>query len=162
MSAPDFLPWTGDPDEGINPYRPAISDFGGIDKENDAEYPPNPTDPEASEWIQMVKHHAALAQVVPAALIDVRFSAGVPYVNAVYPMNPGLTVDDIDCQDIATGTVTLVIPATKIPDVRWGDARPQATGDNTGLGYRSAAQTLVCEVRTAGALANVDFIAVWG
>jgi hypothetical protein len=145
MAAPYYLPWTGDPDEGINPQRPAITDFGGIDKADDADYPPNPTDPEASEW-----------------LIDVRFSAGVPSVYAVYSANPELTSDDIDCQDTATGRVTLVIPATKLPDLRWGDARPQATGDNTGLGYRSTAQTLVCEVRTAGALANVDFMAVWG
>ena len=162
MSAPDYLPWTGDPDNGINPYRPAIADFGGIDKTDDAEYPPHPGDPEASEWIQMVKNHAALAMVSAAAVIDVRFSGGVPSVFAVYSANPELTIGDITCQDTATGTVTLVIPATKLPDVRWGDARPQATGNNTGLGYRSAAQTLVCEVRTAGALADVNFMAIWG
>lgn len=160
--APDYFPWTGDPDNGINPARPAIADFGGIDKVNDAEYPPGPGDPEASEWIQIVRHQAAIAQVMPAAEIDIRFSGGVPFVFAVYAANPELTAADITCQDTGTGIVTLIIPATKIPDARWGDARPQATGNNTGLGYRSAAQTLVCEVRTAGALANVNFIAVWG
>lgn len=160
--APDYLPWTGDPDNGINPYRPAIVDFGGADKINDADHPPGPQDPEASEWNRMVENHAALAQVAPAALIDVRFSGGVPSVFAVYGTNPELAAGDIDCQDTGTGIVTLIIPATKIPDPRWGDARPQATGNNTGLAYRSAAQTLVCEVRTAGALANVNFLAIWG
>ena len=162
MSAPEYLPWTGDPDNGIDPYRPAVGDFGGTDKLDDADYPPGPGDPEATEWNQMVKNHAALSQVVPAALIDVRFAAGVPSVFAIYSANPELVAGDITVTDTGTGIVTLEIPATKLPDLRWGDARPQATGNHTGLGFRSAANTLRCEIRTAGTLADVNFLAVWG
>lgn len=162
MAAPDYLPWTGDPDNGINPARPAIGDFGGIDKLDDAEYPPHPSDPEASEWIQMVKHHAALAQVAPAALIDVRFSGGTPSVFAIYSANPELVAADVTLTDLGAGQVRLAIPATKLPDVRFGDARPQATGNHSGLGFRSGANQLTCEIRTEGALADVNFLAVWG
>jgi hypothetical protein len=164
MSAPEYLTWTGDPDNGINPYAPSVGDLGGTDKENDAEYPPEPGDPEASEWNQIGAQIIAASGMIPRALLDVRFDGGgVPFVyDIIACVNPELEVSDINCQDTATGKVTLIIPATKLPDVRWGDARPQATGDNTGLGYKTAAQTLVCEVRTAGALANVNFIAVWG
>lgn len=162
MSAPTYLTWRGDVANGVNPYRPAVGDLGGDQKLNDADHPPEPGDPDASEWNQAMGQIAALAGVAPAALIDVRFSGGVPSVFAVYSANPDLTIADITCQDTATGKVTLIIPATKLPDVRWGDARPQATGNNTGLGYRSAAQTLVCEVRTAGTLTDVNFLAIWG
>lgn len=162
MAAPEYLTWTGDPDNGVNPYRPGVGDLGGIDKVDDAEYPPQPGDPEASEWIQMVGQIVALTGVAPAALIDVRFSGGVPSIFAVYSANPELVIADVTPTDVGTGIVTLAIPASKLPDVRWGDARPQATGNNTGLGFRSAAQTLRCELRTAGALADVNFLAVWG
>lgn len=162
MSGTQFLTYRGDVANGVNPYRPAEGDMGGTDKENDAEFVPSPNDPEASEWNQLVGISAAHAAMLPMALIDVRFSGGVPFVFAVYSTNPDLLIADIGCADTATGKVTLTIPATKLPDLRWGDARPQATGDNKGVGYRSAAQTLVCEIRTAGSLADVNFMAVWG
>lgn len=162
MTAPIYLTWRGDVANGINPYRPAVGDMGGIDKQNDLDYPPSPNEPSADEWNQAMGQISALNGVVPAAIIDVRFSGGVPSVFAVYSANPDLLTSDVGCADTATGKVTLTIAATKLPDVRWGDARPQATGNNTGLGYRSAAQTLVCEVRTAGVLADVNFMAVWG
>lgn len=162
MSGTEFLTYRGDVANGTNPYRPAEGDMGGTDKQNDATVVPSPEDPEAGEWNQMVGILAAHAQVLPMALIDVRFVGGVPSVFAVYSTNPDLVIGDIGCADTATGKVTITIPAAKLPDLRWGDARPQATGDNKGLGYRSAAQTLVCEIRTAGALADVNFMAVWG
>lgn len=163
MSAPQYLTWTGDPANGVNPYAPSVSDLGGSSKENDAEYPPEPGDPEASEWNQIVEQTVATAGMIPRAILDIRFNAGVPSLfGIIATVNPELQASDITVADTATGRVTITIPATKLPDVRWGDARPQATGDNTGLGYRSAAQTLVCEVRAGGALADVNFIAIWG
>lgn len=161
MAAPNFLTWSGD-GASITPYRPGVVDLGGTNKLDDDKYPPQPGDPEASEWNQAMGQIAALAGIAPAALIDVRFSGGVPSVYAVYSMNPDLVIGDVTPTDVGTGIVTLAIPAAKLPDVRWGDARPQATGNNTGLAFRSAAQTLRCELRTAGTLADVNFLAVWG
>ena len=161
MSGTKFLTWSGD-GGATNPYRPAVGDMGGTDKQNDAVAVPSPDDPEAGEWNQMVGQIAALAMVALAALIDVRFTAGVPSVFAVYSANPDLVIGDITCTDTGTGIVTLSIPATKIPDPRFGMAFPQATGDNKGVGFRSAAQTLRCEIRTGGSLADVNFLAVWG
>lgn len=162
MAAPDYLTFTGDPDNGVNPYRPAIGDFGGIDKVNDAEYPPQPGDPEASEWIQIVRTIAALAGSEPLARIEIRFAGGTPSVFAIWSLNPELLISDITVTDLGTGQVRLAIPATKLPDLRWGDARPQATGNHTAHGFRSAANQLTCEIRTAGTLADVNFLAVWG
>ncbi|MBA2687506.1 MAG: hypothetical protein H0U64_05350 [Gemmatimonadaceae bacterium] len=162
MSAPAYLTWRGDVANGINPYRPAVSDFGGVDKLNDAAYPPSPNEPSAEEWNQIVGQLAAFAQVLPAARIDVRFSAGVPSVFAVYSANSDLVVGDVTCTDTGTGIVTLSILASKLPDPRWGNAVPQATGNNTGLAFRNGAQSLRCEIRTAGTLADVNFLADWG
>jgi hypothetical protein len=162
MAAPHYLPWTGDPDNGINPYRPAVADFGGTDKIDDADFPPHPGDPEASEWNQMVKSHAALSQVAPAARILVTFSAGTPSVAGFWATNPELQSSDITVTDLGAGQVRLDIPAAKITDPLWGDARPQATGNHTGHAWRSAANQLTCEIRTAGTLADVNFLAIWG
>lgn len=162
MAAPDYSPWTGDPDNGKNPYRPAIVDFGGIDKIDDAEYPPAPGDPEASEWIQMVKSHAALSQVSVAARILVTFSGGTPSVAGFWSTNPDLLSSDITLTDLGAGQVRIAIPATKLTDPLWADARPQATGNHTAHAWRSAANQITCEVRTAGTLADVNFLAIWG
>lgn len=162
MSAPIYMTFRGDVANGVNPYRPAVGDLGGTDKQNDLAYPPSPNEPSAEEWNQMVALQAQLALVGPAATIDVRFAGGVPSVYAVYSMNPDIVAADITVTDVGVGIVTLGILATKLPDVRWGDARPQATGNHTGVGFRSAAQTLRCELRTAGVAADVNFLAVWG
>lgn len=160
-----FLTWLGDVANAINPYRPAVGDMGGADKINDAKYVPDaddPTAPNAEEWNQMVGQSAALAMMSAAAAFDVRFSTGTPSVYAVYSANPGLAIGDITVTDLGNGNVKLGIPATKLPDVRWADARPQATGNHTGVAFRSAAQEITCEIRTAGTLADVNFVAVWG
>jgi hypothetical protein len=163
-TAPDYLTWTGDVANGVNPYRPAVVDMGGLDKENDANYPPSPNEPSAEEWNQIVAQVAAFAMVAPAAVIDVRFSGGVPTVYAIYGANPGLVIADVTVTDLGAGIVTLAIPATKIPDVRWGKLNCQATGNFGGVAYRSAAQTLRCEIYDAdsGAASDTNFVAEWG
>jgi hypothetical protein len=162
MSGTEFLTWRGN-GSSIRPYRPSEGDMGGTAKENDAKYVPNPnTDPDAREWNQMVGQIAALANLIPAAIFDVRFAAGVPSIFAVYAMNPDLLASDVTVTDLGNGNVRLDVPSTKLPDARWADARPQATGNNTGLAFRSAAQQITCEIRTAGTLADVNFIAIWG
>lgn len=164
MPVPDYLTWTGDVASGVNPYRPSVADMGGTDKENDLEYPPSPNEPSAEEWNQMVAQIAALGNCVPAARIHVTFSGGVPSVFAVYAANPSLVIADITVADLGVGVVTLAIPATKIPEPRWGKLSTQETGNFRGTAYRSAAQTLRCETYDAdsGAASDKNFVVEWG
>lgn len=162
MAAPEYSTWVGDPDNGINPARPAVADLGGSDKQNDAQYPPLPGDPDATEWNQAMMQIAALGALAPAAIIDLRFSGGAPSIFAVYAPNTELVAEDFEITDVGTGVVTLECPATKLPDVRFGMAFPQANGNHTANAFRSAAQTLRVEVRTAGVAADVNVLAIWG
>jgi hypothetical protein len=163
MAAPEYLTWTGDVANGVNPYRPAVGDLGGNNKIDDADYPPQPGDPEASEWNQGMGQIAVCASAIPAAILDIRFSAGVPSLfGIIHSANPELVAGDVTVTDSGTGLVTIVIPAAKLPDARWGEAKPQVTGNHTGVAFRNAAQSLRCEIRTAGTLADVNFVAFWG
>lgn len=163
MSGTPFLTVVGDVANGISPYRPAEGDMGGTDKQNDAERVPSPDDPEAGEWNQMVGLIAALAMVGAAALVHVKFSGGTPQIFAVYALNKTLLATDFTVTDAGTGITTLLCPATKIMDPRWGAAFCQATGNNRATCYRSTTQTLRIETyNSGGAAADVDFLAVWG
>jgi hypothetical protein len=161
-TAPDYLTLQGDGDT-VLPYRASAASMGGTDKENDAEAIPDPNDPDAREWNQIVGQTAALIQVSPVAAIHVTFSGGVPSVFAVYSGNPDLGTADVGCADTAAGVVTLTIPASLLPDARWGELHCQATGNFGGVAYRSAAQTLRCEIydSDSGAASDTDFIAKW-
>lgn len=161
-TAPDYFTLQGD-GGSINPYLPSAVSMGGTDKQNDAKAIPDPNDPDANEWNQMVALLAHLAQVSPVAAIHVKFSAGVPSVFAIYNGNPNLSIGDITVTDVGVGIVTLAIPATKLPDVRWGELHCQATGNFGGIAYRSAAQTLRCEIfdSDSGAASDTEFVAKW-
>lgn len=161
-TAPDFFTLQGD-GFAINPYIPSAADMGGTDKENDAEAIPDPNDPDAREWVQMVALLAHLAGVSPVACIHVKFATGVPFVFAIYNGNPDLAISDITVTDVGAGIVTLAIPATKLPDVRWGELHCQGTGNFGGVAYRSAAQTLRCEIfdSDSGAASDTEFVAKW-
>lgn len=164
MSGTEFLTVKGDvAGSGLNPYRPGVVDMGGTDKENDAKYVPSPNDPDATEWNQMVGLLAALGMVAPAALIDVRFSGGTPSIFAIYALNEDIIAGDFTVTDVGTGITTLLCPATKLMDPRYGAGFCQATGNNRATAYRSTTQTLRIETyNAAGAAADVNFLAVWG
>lgn len=161
-TARDYFTLQGD-GASINPHIASRADMGGSDKENDAEAIPDPNDPDAREWNQMVDQIAHQALVGPVARIYVKFSGGTPSVFAIYSGNPDLDISDITITDSGTGVTLLAIPATLIPDVRWGDCSIQQTGNNRGTAFRSASQTLRVETYDAdsGAAADVDFVAGW-
>lgn len=164
MTAPAYNTWNGDVASGVNPYRPAVVDMGGSSKENHLAYPPSPNEPSAEEWNQITGQIASLAMVTPAAVIHVTFSAGTPSVFAVYSQNSNLLIADVTIVDVGVGIVTLAILATKLPDLRWGKAWTQETGNNQATAFRSAAQTLRVETYDAdsGAAADLNFVAEWG
>lgn len=164
MSGTEFLTYRGDVANGVNPYIPAEADMGGATKENDAEYPPDPNDPDANEWNQIVGVSAALARVSPVARIDVRYSAGAPSVFAIYAGNDEIVSGDITVVDVGTGVLTLAIPATKISDPRWGRADVQETGNFLAKAHRSAANVLTVEIYDAdsGAAADKNVLVEWG
>lgn len=113
--APDFLTWTGDGGENT-PRRPSTDDLGGDDKQDDAEYPPDDVQmPTAAAWNQLVKQAAALAQCVPACVLEVRFSGGAPFIARVTSPNPAIVAATFDVTDEGTGDTTIEWDANTFP-----------------------------------------------
>ena len=77
------------------PRRPTIEDLGGVAKENDAKFPPNPvTQPTAEDWNEKTRMLAAAWRTVPVAVIPVTFVAGAPTIGDVQCGNPALVAGD--------------------------------------------------------------------
>ena len=164
MSGTEYLTYRGDTTSGTDSYIPSEADMGGTAKENDAKYVPNPSDPDAREWNQMVGVIAALARVSPVARIDVRFASGTPSVFAIYACNDEIEAADVTVTDVGTGVVKLAIPRAKITDPRWGRLDVQETGNFGGTARRSAANELTCEIfdSDSGSAADKNFVVEWG
>lgn len=114
MTAPSFLTWEGGDDE--DPRRPSTDDLGGDQKEDDAEFPPDPVEHfTAAGWNQLVKQVAALAKVAPACKLEVRFNAGAPYVARVTAPSGDVAADTFTVTDDGTGITTIEWPANTFP-----------------------------------------------
>lgn len=162
MSTPQFYVFDGDPDSAVNPRRPGIDDVGGAQKQNDAQFLPDPDMPDADDDNQHQRLLVGLCKVADGAKIYVKFAAGAPSIFAVRAIGSELVADDFTVTDVATGKVKLACPASKIVPPLLGKAFPQATGNNTAVAYvTGAGAEITVEVRTGGTLADVDFVLEW-
>jgi len=162
MATPKYYVFDGDPDNAINPRRPGIDDVGGAQKENDAEFLPDPDMPDADDDNQHQRLLVGLAKVATGAQIFVKFSGSVPSIFGIRALGSVLQSADFALTSVGTGKFKLGCPASKIVPPWFGRAFPQATGDNTAVAYPSGSGAeLTVEVRTGGALANVDTVVEW-
>lgn len=162
MATPTWFVFDGDTANAVNPRRPGINDVGGGQKSNEARFLPEPDMPDADDDNQHQWLLVGLAKVADSAKIYVKFSAGVPSIFGIRAVGSLLVKEDFTVTDVATGKVKLACPASKIVPPWFGKAYPQATGDNTAVAYVSGAgEEITVEVRTAGTLADVDFILEW-
>ncbi|HEY3254601.1 MAG TPA: hypothetical protein VGJ91_11655 [Polyangiaceae bacterium] len=162
MSTPQYFVFDGDPDNAISPRRPGIDDVGGGQKQNDAEFLPDPDMPDADDDNQHQKLLVGLAKVASMVAIYVKFVSGVPTIFGIRAVGSLLQASDFTITDVATGKVKLACPGSKIVPPLYGRAFPQATGNNTATAYvTGSGEELTVEVRTAGTLADVDFVVEW-
>ena len=114
MTAPSFLTWDGG--DGEDPRRPSTDDLGGDQKEDDAEFPPDPVEHlTADGWNQVVKQLAALSRVASACKLEVRFNSGTPYVARVTAPGSNVEVATFTVTDNGTGVTTITWPANTFP-----------------------------------------------
>lgn len=100
----------------VPPRRPTQEDFGGVAKENDAKYPPNPlTMATAEDWNEIVRMLTALWGMAPLAVIPVTFVAGAPTVGTPQCGNPALTSTSFTPTDNAAGDTTISWAANTFP-----------------------------------------------
>lgn len=116
MGAPDFLTWDGNPDDGTLPYRPATDDMGGDHFEDDAEDTPDANEnPTAAGYNQIVKQVAAQGKVIPAAKLEVRFSAGVPIIARASGPGNAVITSLFTPTDNGAGDTSVTWPADTFP-----------------------------------------------
>jgi hypothetical protein len=162
MATPKYFVFDGDPNNGVSPRRPGIDDVGGAQKQNDAEFLPDPDMPDADDDNQHQKLIVGLSKVATMAVIYVKFVSGVPTIFGIRAPGSALIASDFTVTDVATGKVKLACPGSKLVPPLYARAFPQATGNNTALAYVSGSgEEITIEVRTAGTLADVDFVAEW-
>jgi hypothetical protein len=134
MSAAEHLTWDGDGDDE-SPRRPSTDDLGGDQKQDDAEYPPDPVEHyTAGGWNQIVRQLAALAKVTAAAKLEVRFDSGAPYIARVSSPRSDVEIDTFTVVDNGDGDVSVTWPADTFP--------PHACSP-TGLTLISSASAVV-------------------
>lgn len=162
MATPQYYVFDGDPANSVNPRRPGIDDVGGAQKQNDAAFLPDPDMPDADDDNQHQRLLVGLAKVADGAKIVVRYAGTVPSIFGIRAVGSLLQASDFTVTTVGTGKFKIACPASKIVSPLFGKAFPQATGDNTAVAYPSGTGAeLTVEVRTAGALANVDVTVEW-
>lgn len=90
------------------PHRPAITELGGGEKQNDARRPPNPSrHATAEDFNQLSKQAEAAGRTIPLARLFVTFSGGTPSVAAVQAPGSSVVAGDFTVTDNAAGDTTL-------------------------------------------------------
>jgi len=160
---PDFLVYNGDPDNGINPYRPGIDDVGGDQKQDDADFPPDPvtmfTAADFNEHSQLL---VALCKVTPATLLKVS-NSGTPAITGVRAANSLLLSTDFDVTDHGAGDTEISCPASKLMQPFAALVFSQAAEDfRTSARINATNNGIRIETRnSSGTLVDVDFVALW-
>lgn len=119
MPAPSFNTWEGGTgDDGPElPRRPSTDDLGGDAKQDNTKYPPDDVEHfTAAGWNQKVKQLEAMARVVPACVLEVRFNAGAPYVARCSAASRNVSISTFGTPtDNGTGDTTIAWPANTFP-----------------------------------------------
>jgi hypothetical protein len=120
MTAPEYFVYDGDPGNSIAPRVASVADLGGSDKENDVEYPPDPTTmPDARDHNQMARVLAAHSSVTPSVVLDVRFATGTPYIYGVAAKGSTVDAETFIVTDVSDGLTEIAwvsgsLPATTV------------------------------------------------
>jgi len=160
---PTYCSYDGSVAEGVNPFRPGIDTVGGASFEDDAQYPPDPT----QQLTALVENQnemliVALSKVTPAAVIYVH-NSGTPSIFGLRCASSILLPSDFTVIDHGAGDVELKCSATLLIQPFACIAVPQSSGDYRASGYvNTTADGVRVEIRnSAGALTARDFVVFW-
>jgi hypothetical protein len=147
------------------PRRPTQDDFGGVAKEDDSLFPPNPiTMPTAADYNERCRMLAAAWRLLPVACLPITFIAGAPTKGTPQAGNPNIVTGTFTVTDNGAGDTTITWPADTFPAAT---RPPQAEVDDPAHGswLHPTCEPVTNGVRvktrnSAGALADVGFTLV--
>lgn len=98
------------------PRRPSLDDVGGAQKEDDAQFPPDPrTMLTAADWNQVSKLVAGLARVSPLAVISVEYDDGAPVVSKLLTPGSKLSPESFTMTHNDTGDLEISWESDALP-----------------------------------------------
>lgn len=109
----DTCSWDLDAGSG-GPRRPSLADMGGAQLEDD-DPNPDPSDPSADPLNQVQMQIAAIAKVMPSAVLLLHFAAGVPFVTVVSAAGTAVDTSIFTVTDLGTGHTQITWPAISSP-----------------------------------------------
>jgi hypothetical protein len=120
VAAAKFFTWDGDPDAVVPvlPRRPTLADLGGVLKEDDFAFPPDPeTQPTAAGYNQRTRQIAGLARMAASAKFSVVNPVGglPPTLVKFVQFGTKLTADDITIFNNGNGDVEIRWPEGSFP-----------------------------------------------
>ena len=99
------------------PHRPSVDELGGDQKLDDEANPPGVYEPEGAAWNNMVRLHAAMARMLPSAIVSLTFPAGVPTVSALATMGRLVVAADFTLTDLGAGATLVEWAAGLLPEM---------------------------------------------
>jgi len=142
------------------PHRPSVDELGGDQKLDDEANPPGVYEPEGAAWNNMVRLHAAMARMLPSAIVSLAFPAGVPTVSALATMGRLVVAADFALTDVGNGVTRIEWSAGLLPDMeREPCAFVHAQGFEVGAAATGTREVTVHT--TAGGIGADAPVTVW-
>jgi hypothetical protein len=118
MAAEETLTWEISIADG-GARRPTIADLGGADFVDDDDYPPprDGSEPYATEYNATKKTVAAVARVVPNAILTIDFDGGAPFIDKLMAASTNLTAADFTLVDDGVGQTRIQWAAGTLPEI---------------------------------------------
>ncbi len=170
MSAPAFSTWEGGTGSSGTelPRRPSTDDLGGDAKQDNNEAPPDDVEHfTAAGWNQKVKQLAAIARVVPACVLEIRFSGGAPYVARFSAASGNVTLATFGTPtDNGTGDTSVFWPANTFPPAVLSPSGLTLLSSSTAVldGHvEEVANGIRVRTKSAGSATDIPFtVCIWG
>lgn len=159
MAAEPTLTWDIDPVDG-GARRPTLNDLGGADFQDDEDYPPprDGSEPYADEYNATKRTAAAVARVVPNAIVTVDFAAGTPFIDKLMTASAELVSGDFVLVDTGTGETKITWTTGALPEIV---CDPMVSTNGGGDNYADAVVVAPNEIAiftfAAGVAADVRF-----
>jgi hypothetical protein len=146
----DYYPY-----DAATAHRPSLEDLGGDAKINDATDPPDTADPQACEWNNFARLHAAFCRMMPTVSVTINFAAGAPFVETLVSMGTEIVAADLVITDNAAGDTTISWAAGVLPTMSREPTAHSHADSRIAIAWAPSALSARVTTRTdAGVLAD--------
>lgn len=141
------------------PRRPTIDDVGGGEYEDDADFPPDPGDPDADSANQLGLLAVASHGTLEHTKLYVTVPGGTPTGSAIKSLRDDLLVGDFTLTDNGAGDTSIAHTGGKLPaDSFPAEAYPVGDAGDCTITVASITNGWRVKARVAGTLTDTPFV----